>query len=539
MDNARLHLTDRQLYDLELLLVGGFAPLTGFLTEEEYNSVVDDMRLPSGKLWPMPIVLDVASAAQYAKDQRIILCDQSDNPLAYFTISSICQPDKQREAFNVYGTTDDTHPGVRYLMHHTGSVYLGGKIEHIALPHHYDFADIRRTPAELREIFAKRGWNKVAAFQTRNPVHRAHFTLMQRAHRENDINVLLHPVVGPTKEGDIDYVTRVKSYKQLYEARMKDFAELSLLPLAMRMAGPREALWHALIRKNYGCTHFIVGRDHAGPGKDKNGVPFYGPYDAQELALAHQKDLGIIILPQQEMLYVPKDDTYRSWQEIPAGTETKNISGTAFRSMLAAGDPVPEWFSFPEVVETLREGVSQRSRKGCTIFLTGLPSSGKSTIAAILAGKLRELHDRNVSLLDGDVVRQHLSKGLGFSREDRVENIKRIGFVASEITKHGGVAICSAIAPYAESRDHNRQTIDQHGAYIEVHVATPLAVCIERDVKGLYKKAQAGIIKHFTGIDDPYEAPENPEVTIDTTDETPQQSAEHIIELLRKLSVIK
>lgn len=528
----RLTLTPRQLFDLEQIVSGGFAPLTGFLNKADYESVVEHMHLVDGSIWPMPIVLDVGADHPYSIGERIILCDAFGNPIAFFTVESIYTPDKEREALKVYGTTNQEHPGVRYMLEEVGSVYLGGPVEIIAYPGRYDFKDLRWTPEELKKEFKKKGWNKVVAFQTRNPIHRAHFELITRAADMLNAKVLLHPVVGITKEGDIDYITRVRAYKRLHKARMQDMGMLALLPLAMRMAGPREALWHALVRKNYGATHFIVGRDHAGPGSDSFGKPFYGPYEAQELAKSMEKELGIGIVPVREMAYVESENRYFTPEELQPHHVVKTISGTEFRRMLRNGEPIPEWFSFPEVIDELRGAIQKEKRRGVVVFFTGLSGAGKSTIAHMVYNRLLEKQDRPVTYLDGDVIRQHLSKGLGFSKEGRMANIERIGFVASEIAKHGGIAICAAIAPYRVSREKNRRLVSQAGTYIEVFVDTPIAVCEKRDPKGLYRKAKSGKLAGFTGVDDPYEPPTNAELTIDTTSMSAEDSAEKILNYL-------
>lgn len=533
----RINLTDRQLCDVELLITDAFNPLKGFLNEGDYERVLEDMRLSSGVLWPIPVALDAPTPLAKVGEE-IVLCDKFGNPVAFFTIESIYIPDKKREARKVYGTVDETHSGVGHLLYETGVVYHGGRVEKISLPLHHDFPELRFTPDEVRRWFKRNGWEKVAAFQTRNPIHRAHFELMHRAHKEHDVRILIHPVVGLTKEGDVDYITRVQSYKKVHERYMKRFAKLSLLPLAMRMAGPREALWHALIRKNYGVTHFIVGRDHAGPGNNRKGHPFYGPYDAQQLVLSHANEVGLSIIPQQEMVYVEEKKTYLPLNQVASGQTVKNISGTAFRRMLAQGEKIPAWFSFPEVVDILRKGVLKDRNRGFTLFFTGLSGAGKSTIATILAHKLELLSERKVTFLDGDVVRDNLSKGLGFSREDRNINVSRIGFVAAEIVKHGGIAVCSAIAPYQESREKNRSLISKQGRYIEIHVATPLSQCKKRDPKGLYRKAKEGLIRGVTGIDDPYEKPRNPELKLDTLKKNPHQNADLIIRYLQKENLL-
>lgn len=541
VDYKSWDLTTRQLCDIELLLNGGYSPLEGFLGKDDYERVVTDMRLSSGLLWPIPITLDVS--AEFATDlrqgERIALRDQEGVPIATMEVDNIWEPDKDREAHNVFGTTDETHPGVRYLLHHTNPFYVGGKLQGIDSPPHYDFKHLRDSPRELRQRFAKMGWRRVVAFQTRNPLHRAHVELTFRAAREAEANLLIHPVVGMTKPGDVDHFTRVRCYEQVLQHYPDQTTMLSLLPLAMRMAGPREALWHAIIRKNYGCTHFIVGRDHASPGNDSQGKPFYGPYDAQVLLQQHQEELDITMVPFQMIVYVEDRAQFVPVDEVLQDEKVLNISGTELRRRLHEGLDIPDWFSYPEVIQELRRTHPPRHRQGLTVLFTGLSGAGKSTIANALMVKLMELGDRPVTLLDGDLVRKHLSSELGFSKEHRDLNILRIGYVASEITKNGGIAICAPIAPYTATRHKVREMIGPVGGFIEVHVATSLEVCESRDRKGLYAKARAGIIKEFTGISDPYEVPERPEVTIDTQEISPDLAAHRILIKLESLGYIR
>jgi sulfate adenylyltransferase len=534
-------LTMRQLCDIELLLNGAFSPLDGFQSEQDYQGVVTKMRLPSGVIWPMPITLDVTEAfAQPLKEgDSIALRDPEGVLIATLELSSIYRPDKEAEAKAVFGTTDDAHPGVNYLIRRTNPVYLGGRLTGVEAPTHYDFKHLRDNPQELRDRFQKLGWRRVVAFQTRNPMHRAHLELTFRAAKDVEANLLIHPVVGMTKPGDVDHFTRVRCYEHLLAHYPEQTTTLSLLPLAMRMAGPREAIWHALIRKNYGCTHFIVGRDHAGPGKGKDGKPFYGPYDAQQLMTDYEKELDITMVPFNNMVYVEDRAQYQPEDVVGKDTRTLDISGTELRRRLHEGLDIPEWFSFPDVVAELRKTHPPRHEQGFTVFFTGLSGSGKSTVANALMVKLMEMGGRPVSLLDGDVVRKHLSSELGFSKEHRDLNIQRIGYVASEITKNGGIAICAPIAPYASTRRLVREMIEPHGGFIEVHVATPIEVCEARDRKGLYAKARAGLIKGFTGISDPYEVPENPEITIDTSELTPDTVAHRVIIKLESRGFIK
>jgi len=534
-------LSPRQICDLELLMNGGFAPLDGFLREADYQGVCETMRLESGALWPMPVTLDVtAEFADRARAAgRIALRDAEGVLLALMDVESSWRPDKTHEAQAVFGTTDLAHPGVRYLFDTAGEAYLGGRVIGIQPPVHYDFRHLRYTPAELKALFAKRGWRRVVAFQTRNPLHRAHQELTLRAAKQAEANLLIHPVVGMTKPGDVDHFTRVRCYEALLSEYPEQTTALSLLNLAMRMGGPREALWHAIIRKNHGCTHFIVGRDHAGPGNDSNGQPFYGPYDAQEIVAAHSAEVGIELVPFKQMVYVQERAQYMPADEVPAGATTLDISGTELRRRLQQGVDIPEWFSFPAVVKELRRTHPPRHKQGFTVFFTGLSGSGKSTIANALMVKLMEMGGRPVTLLDGDIVRKNLSQELGFSKEHRDINILRIGFVASEITKNGGIAICAPIAPYAATRRKVRDLIEPLGGFLEVHVATPLEECERRDRKGLYKLAREGKITGFTGIDDPYEAPEAPEAVIETLSMSPDEAAHALLLKLEAMGLIR
>ena len=446
-------LTPRQLCDLELLSNGGFSPLTGFLTKADYDSVCAKMRLSSGTLWPMPVTLDVSQefADKLKKGERVALRDAEGVMLAVITVEDIWSPDRQAEAQAVFGTTDTKHPAVAYLTNQSKPVYLGGKVEALQLPLHYDYRSLRYTPAQLREEFAKRGWRKVVAFQTRNPMHRAHHELTLRAAKEQEANLLVHPVVGMTKPGDVDHYTRVRCYQAIMNHYPANTAYLSLLPLAMRMGGPREAIWHAIIRRNHGCTHLVVGRDHAGPGNDSNGKPFYGPYDAQELMQKHEEELGVKMVDFKMMVFVPDEDKYYPVDEVPKEKKTLNISGTELRDRLALGTEIPAWFSYPDVVKELRRSHPARGKQGFTVFFTGLSGSGKSTIANVLLSKLLELGGRPITILDGDLVRKNLSSELGFSKEHRDINIRRIGFAAAEITKHRGIAICARSHPTTTS----------------------------------------------------------------------------------------
>ena len=524
-------LTPRQLCDLELLLNGGFSPLSGFMTRGDYESVCESMRLADGTLWPLPVTLDISEqmADTLAPADALALRDPEGVMLAVLRVEEVWKPDLDAEAERVYGTADAGHPAVLHLKERSSPCYVGGRLEGIRLPAHHDFRTLRHTPDELRREFARLGWTRVVAFQTRNPMHRAHHELTLRAAKEVEANLLIHPVVGMTKPGDLDHYTRVHCYEAILPRYPQHTVKLSLLTLAMRMGGPREAVWHAIIRRNHGCTHLIVGRDHAGPGNDGRGKPFYGPYDAQELLQKHQEEIGVEMVPFKMMVYLEDSAEYCPQDEAPEGARVLSLSGTDLRRRLAEGREIPEWFSFPDVAARLQRRHPPRHRQGFTLFFTGLSGAGKSTIANVLLSKFLELGGRPVTLLDGDIVRKNLSSELGFSKEHRNINIRRIGFVASEITKNGGIAICAPIAPYDSIREEVRRMIEPLGGFLLVHVDTPLEVCEKRDRKGLYAKARAGIIKEFTGISDPYEPPRSADVVVETTALTPEEAAQQIL----------
>lgn len=532
-----VQLSMRSLCDLELLATGGFSPLQTFLNRADYVRVLEEMRLADGTLFPVPITLPVNDASGLQLDQELALRNSNNNLIAIIRVREIYerQPDLEERA--ICGPYSEHHPLARE-MHSWHKHYISGELKVLKLPVHYDFPELRRTPAEVRQLLESVGNPNVVAFQTRNPLHRAHEELTKRAAREASATLLLHPSVGMTKPGDIDHYTRVRTYKALIENHYQDVpAVLSLLPLAMRMAGPREALWHAIIRRNHGASHFVVGRDHAGPGADPQGRRFYEPYAARDLAVEHSAEIGVKIMPFEEMVYLADADRYEQITAIPAGARVLSISGTQVRdNYLSQGKSLPEWFTRKETAEILAMAHPPRHRQGFCIWFTGLPSAGKSTIADILTVMLME-HGRQATVLDGDVVRTHLSKGLGFSREDRDTNILRIGFVAAEITRHHGVVICAAVSPYRATRDQVRSMM-RSDDFIEVYVSTPVEVCEQRDIKGFYRKARAGELKGFTGVDDPYEPPLNPEITLETVTSTPEQNARHIISFLAARGVL-
>ncbi len=534
MDWRSWDLTARQLCDLELLLTGGFSPLRGFLGREDYESVCDSMRLADGTLWPIPVMLDLPQVltACLEPGEPLALRDPEGVMLAVVRVQEVWKADRRREAQRVYATTRHAHPGVHELLFASNENYVSGPLEGLQQPTHYDFTGLRLTPPQVRAEFDRRGWSRVVAFQTRNPMHRAHQELTLQAAAEVEGHVLLHPVVGRTKPGDVDHYTRIRCYRALLEHYPPDTAMLALLPLAMRMAGPREALWHAIIRRNHGATHLIVGRDHAGPGSDSTGAPFYAEYEAQELVERHGDELGVGVLPFRTMVYAPGRSAYVAEEETAEDEETLSISGTDLRERLEFGRELPAWFTPPEVARELRRSCAPRREQGFTVFMSGLSGSGKSTVANALMARILELGYRQATLLDGDLVRKHLSSELGFSKEHRDLNVRRIGWVASEITKNGGIAICAPIAPYRLLREEVRSMIEPVGGFLLVHVATPLEVCEARDRKGLYAKARAGMIEHFTGISDPYEEPHDAEVVVDTTTMAAAEAAEVILERL-------
>ena len=529
-------LTERQLCDLELILNGGFSPLEGFMNEKDYNGVVEKVRLADGSLFSMPICLDVdqktVDKLKLKAGTRLTLRDfRDDSNLAILTVDDVYKPDKKKEAQDVFGG-DPEHPAIKYLNAQTKEYYVGGKLQAVNRLNHYDYVALRYTPAELRTHFEKLGWSRVVAFQTRNPMHRAHRELTVRAARSRQANVLIHPVVGLTKPGDIDHFTRVRVYQALMPRYPNGMAVLGLLGLAMRMGGPREAIWHAIIRKNHGATHFIIGRDHAGPGKNSAGKDFYGPYEAQEAVEKYKSELGVEIVEFQQMTYLPDTDEYKPKDQVPAGVKTLDISGTDLRRRLRVGAPIPEWFSYPEVVKVLRESNPPRATQGFTIFLTGYTNSGKDAIARALQVTLNQQGGRAVSLLLGETVRSELSSELGFSRHDRDLNIARIAFVAAELTKAGAAVIAAPIAPFEEARSEARETIERYGSFFLIHVATSLEHSEKTDKRGVYARARRNSIKNFTGVNDPYEKPKDADLTVDVEKQSVRSIVHQIILML-------
>ncbi|MFW6183184.1 MAG: bifunctional sulfate adenylyltransferase/adenylylsulfate kinase [Chloroflexota bacterium] len=533
-----IQLSRRSTCDLELLAVGGYSPLDRFMGQADYQRVLNEMRLESGHLFPMPITLTVDEDEDVRLDQEIALRDEKNDVLAIMTVEEIYEWDLEEEAQKVFGKHDLRHPLIAE-MHRWGKYNVSGKLEVIQTPKHYDFIDLRLTPRQTRQRLESFGHSNVVAFQTRNPLHRVHEELTKRATQEVDGVLLLHPSVGMTKPGDVDHYTRVRTYKALASRYYDpDRVLVGLLPLAMRMGGPREALWHAIIRRNYGANHFIVGRDHAGPGDDSQGNPFYGPYEAQELCQEHSDEIGVKVVPFRMLVYLPDEERYEEVTKVPDQARTASISGTQVREeYLQNGRPLPQWFTRPEVAQILAETHPPRFKQGVCVWFTGLTNAGKSTTASILTTLLQE-HGRQVTLLDGDAVRTHFSEGLGFSKEDRDDNVRRMGFVASEIVRHGGLVICAAVSPYRATRNDVRNTVGKEH-YVEVFVDTPIEVCEQRDTKGLYAKARRGEITGFTGVDDPYEPPLHPEIKLDTVLYSAEENARRILDYLIRRGYVR
>lgn len=537
---ASLTLSLKQQCDLEMISNGAFSPLSTFNNQKDYEEILLNNKLSNGLVWPIPIVLDVPDQflKSLDKNEYISLRNTEGFLLAILKVKEFWAPNKKEEANLVFKSNDPNHPGVDYLFNHTNNNYISGELVPIQENKYFDFTHLRKSPQEVRDFFRLNNWKDVIAFQTRNPMHRAHYELTKLAMDEHNSKLLIHPVIGMSKPGDIDHFTRVKCYQHIIKYYPENSVELSLINLAMRMAGPKEALWHAIIRKNYGCNRIIIGRDHAGPGVNAEGKPYYQPYDAQELIAQYQEELEIKMVPFKEMVFAKNKKTYLPLDKIEQDDPIEKLSGTQFKELLQQRTEIPTWYSFPEVIHELRKRFPKLHNQGLTVFFTGLSGAGKSTLANAIMYKLMETEDRPITLLDGDIVRQHLSSELGFSKEDRDIHVKRIGYVASEITKHGGVAICAPIAPYSNTRKVVRNMIDEVGSFVEIHVATPLSVCEERDTKGLYKQARAGKILDFTGVSDPYEEPENPEITVDTSDITVEESSALILDKLRSLKLL-
>lgn len=488
-------LDERELCDLECLSVDAFAPLKSYMTKAQYEESLSSMTINnSADVFPIPIVCSYATEVPVGT--TLTLKSITGIIHATLDVQECWQADILREAKAVFGSDDSNHPYTTYLLKKNQTYYVSGSLTLKNTTFHTSFMNYRKTPTELK---AQGPW---VGFQTRNPLHRSHIELIRQA--SGVAKILLHPVEGVTQECDIPFRVRMKCYNHVLPY-LGD-ATLSILPLSMRMAGPREAVWHAVIRRNYGCSHFIVGRDHAGPSyKKADGTSFYDPLAAQRLAVSLQEKIGIKILAFEEVVYCSDIDSYLPLSQ-SAGHQVSNISGTKFRQMLDNGEEIPSWYSYPNVVESLRRYYNRP--QGHCFYFVGLSGSGKSTLAEALKATLEEAFpEKEVTLLDADVIRTNLSKGLGFSKEDRSMNVRRIGYVASEIVRHGGIVLVANIAPYEEDRQYNRNIITKYGTYTEFFVDTPIEECENRDVKGLYKAARAGTVKNFTGVNDPFEVP--------------------------------
>jgi sulfate adenylyltransferase len=542
LDYPSVDLSERQLCDLELLLNRAFYPLDGFMNRADYESVVSSMRLADGTVWPIPICLDVPEklAATLAPGQNLALRDQEGFLLATMSVEDLWEPDKEAEARAVYGTDDSiAHPGVRAL-YATHPVCVGGRLEGLHLPLHFDFPDYRMTPSETHRRFSQSGWRSVIGFHTERPLHCAHKEMILKAARQAGASIFLQPMVGLPSPGELDHFTMVRCYQEFVKKFPRNMISLGLLPYAPRRAGPREALLQAIVRKNYGCSHFMVADDQGDPlAGNSNGERFYPRGAAQELVGSLEGETGIAMVPLRRMVYVEDRAQYLPVDEVDESMLVREITSAEIGRRLEFGLEIPEWFSFPEVVEELRKAHPPRHKQGFTIFLTGLSGAGKSTLAKVLYVKFLEMRDRPVTLLDGDIVRRYLSSELGFTRDHRELNITRIGFVASEITKNRGIAICAPIAPYEESRQANRELIAKYGGFVEIFMATPLSICEQRDRKGLYAKARKGLMKGVTGIDDPYIPPLKPDITIDTTEMTPTEAAQVVMLYLEEQGYIR
>jgi sulfate adenylyltransferase len=539
---ASIDLNQRQLCDLELLLNRAFYPLAGYMGKNDYTSVLNSMRLADGTVWPVPICLDLSekAAANLTPGSPLALRDEEGFLLAILKITEIWKHDKQAYARAVYGTDDpQLHPGVRKHFHEVQDWFAAGSLEGLHLPLHYDFAELRTTPAETHRIFAQRGWRKVAGFQTEEHLHCAHREMVLRSAREAGANLFIQPVVGRAGPQDLDHFTLVRCYQEFIQTFPKNMIQLGLIPLEKRMAGPREALLEAIVRRNYGCTHFMVKEDHADPFAGNSHETFYPQGAAQALLSSLENDVDIQMIPLKNMVYVEEKAQYFPVDQVPENMQVREISSIELKRRLEFDLEIPEWFSFPGVVQELKKAYPPRHQQGFTVFITGLSGSGKSTLAKVLYVRFMEMRTRPVTLLDGDIVRKNLSSELKFSRDHRNLNVQRIGFVASEITKNRGIAICAPIAPYSESRHTARNMVTPYGGFIEVFMSTPLEICEQRDRKGIYAKARAGIMTGVTGIDDPYEEPQHPELDIDTTRLTPTEAAQEVFLFLEEHGYIR
>jgi len=497
-----LDLDWRQQCELEMLMSGAYSPLAGFMTRAQCVQVATEMKLDDGTFWPLPVTLGSRQkiAAELKPGDRVALRDGEGFMLAVLTVS-----DAWRDG---------------------DSWHLGGRVEGASLPPHPDFASLRATPAELRALLARRGWRRVIAWQAHHPMHRAQFEFCLKSAIENEANLLLHPQVGGDITDAPGYFGLVRSFLAIRERFPAATTQLSLLPAPPREASACALLLRAIVARNYGCSLLIAGGEHQADGNCRRGEDLAPPHADLPVAELVGK-IGVQLIAYPRMVYVEDRAEHLPESNAPANARLLTLSGEEFQRRMRAGLKIPDWYSFPEVLSELHRQSPPRERQGFTVFFTGLSGSGKSTLARALTARLMEMGGRSVTLLDGDIVRRHLSSELGFSKAHRDINVRRIGFVAAEITKNRGIAICAPIAPYRLTRRDVRAMIEAVGGFVEIHVATPIETCESRDRKGLYAKARAGLIPEFTGVSDPYEVPENPELAIDTThlgiDEAVQQ----------------
>jgi len=538
---ATVTLSHRNLCDLELILNGGFAPLDTFLNKTEYENVLENMHLGDGSIWPMPVTLDVDRrfADSLKSGQEIALRDVQGLLIAIMLVNDVWKPNKKHEALAVYNTLDENHPGVATLLNQVKDYYISGELIPMSSPVHYDYDHLRFTPAQLQETFEQRRWKKIVAFHTHNPMHKVHRELTLQAVKLTGAKLLLHPVSEFSQANDHNHYLRIRCYEHILKTYPKKSTLLGLLPLATRMAGPREALWHAIIRKNYGCTHFIVGRDHASPIQGRSEQKYYRAYDAQTLALTYQNEVGIEIVPMQELIFSHRKMRYYPANKFPKNGKPTSISGTELRNRIINKKAIPEWFTYPDIISELRKTIPHKLQQGFTVLLTGLPNSGKSTIANGLMLKLIEQTGRQVTLLDDNEIRARLSRGLSSSERDKEVCANRVAYVAKEVTRHGGIVVCETPATTLKTRNDMRDMISQSGGFIEVYVSTPMSTCENRNPSGLIGDARATQIKDLVLISNYYEAPEMPEIEIDTSSLEPKEVIENIMKEIRTLGYIE
>jgi len=480
-------LDDTQLGDLELIISGAFAPLTGFMGAADLAAVAAHGTLADGTPWPVPVRLSVPAQAVPLDADHLVLQDQEGSPLAVLAISEWI-PDGE-------------------------TTTLAGPVTALRAPEHGPFRGLRRYPADVRaELLdgaaaaapAGRVPGAVLAYVTRRPLHRRH--IGQLRHHADLLNARL--LLLPLVTGPAEVVTRPEALVRTVLAASRYLPASTLVvpvPLARRDAGPDADLRaSAIVAAAYGATHLLAADDSGLHDGGRNGT----------LSLP---DAPISVIREAEWAYDPIREVWRPLALIEPGAERGELTDDEVGALLDSGDPIPAWFTQEEIAAELRRARPPRRERGLVVFFTGLSGSGKSTIARGLAEALAERGDRTVSLLDGDHVRQLLSAGLTFSRSDRDRNIARIGYVAAEVARHGGIAICAPIAPYAAARAAAREMVTQTGDFMLVYVATPVEVCAARDRKGLYAKARAGLIDAFTGVSDPYEEPRDADLVLDTS----------------------